>query len=70
MVPRANNLLVFKSKQTMFLKKKNSSKKQKNKRRQYNIQIFDKIIFIKYRTLKIKATETNKIISLTMVVSV
>ena len=29
------------------------------KTRQYNIQLFDKIIFFKYRTREIKATETN-----------
>ena len=28
--------------------------------RQYNIQIFNKIIFLKYRTRHIKATEINK----------
>ena len=31
-----------------------------NKTKQYNIQIFDKNIFFKYRTRQIKATETNK----------
>ena len=31
-----------------------------NKTRQYNIQMLHKIIFIKYRTRQIKATETNK----------
>ena len=31
-----------------------------NKTRQYNIQIFDKIIFFKYRTRQIKTIETNK----------
>ena len=29
-----------------------------NKTRQYNIQMFDKIIFFKYRTRQIKTTET------------
>ena len=29
-------------------------------KRGYNIQMFDKIIFFKYRTRQIKATETNK----------
>ena len=28
--------------------------------RPYNINIFDKIIFFKYRTRQIKATDTNK----------
>ena len=31
-----------------------------NKTRQYNIQMFDKIIFSKYRIRQIKVTETNK----------
>ena len=31
-----------------------------NETRQYNIHIFDKIIFFKYRIRQIKATETNK----------
>ena len=31
-----------------------------NETRQYNIQIFDISIFLKYRTKQIKATETNK----------
>ena len=31
-----------------------------NKTRQYNIQIFYEIIFFKYRTRPIEATETNK----------
>ena len=31
-----------------------------NKTRQYNIHIFDKLIFFRYRTREIKATETNK----------
>ena len=31
-----------------------------NETRQYNIQMFDKTIFLKYRTRQIKATETNK----------
>ena len=35
-----------------------------NKTSQYNISIFDKIIFLKYRTRQIKATETNKKFSL------
>ena len=30
-----------------------------NETRQYNIHIFDKTIFLMYRTIKIKATETN-----------
>ena len=30
-----------------------------NETRQYNIHIFNKIIFLKYRTRHIKATETN-----------
>ena len=29
-------------------------------RTQYNIQMFDKFVFLKYRTRQIKATETNK----------
>ena len=40
-----------------------TNKVKKNSRyliRQYNIQIFDKIIFLKYRTRQLKATETNK----------
>ena len=31
-----------------------------NEIRHYNIQIFDKIIFFKYRTRQIKTTERNK----------
>ena len=31
-----------------------------NETRQYNQQIFNKIIFLNYRTKQIKATETNK----------
>ena len=31
-----------------------------NKTRQYNIQIFNKIILFKYRTRQIRTTETNK----------
>ena len=31
-----------------------------NETGQYNIHIFDKYIFLKYRTRQIKATETNK----------
>ena len=31
-----------------------------NETRQYNIKLFDKTIFLKYRTKQIKATETNK----------
>ena len=31
-----------------------------NEARQYNTHIFDKIIFLKYSTRQIKATETNK----------
>ena len=31
-----------------------------HKTRQYNIQMFNKIIFFKYRTIQIKATKTNK----------
>ena len=31
-----------------------------NETRQYNIHIFNKIIFLKYRTRQIKARETNK----------
>ena len=30
-----------------------------NKTRQYNIQMFDKIIFFKYKTRQIKPIETN-----------
>ena len=32
-----------------------------NKTRQYNIHIFNKIIFFSYRTKQIKTTETNKV---------
>ena len=38
----------------------NKVKKQCSLIRQYNIQIFYKIIFFKYRTRQIKTTETNK----------
>ena len=37
--------------------------KQSTLTRQYNIQIFNKIIFFKYRTREIKATETNKYVT-------
>ena len=30
-----------------------------NETRQYSIKIFNKIIFFKYRTRQVKATETN-----------
>ena len=50
---------------TVFLRFINIKLKQtrfkKNATRQYNIQISDKIIFLKYRTKQIKATETNKL---------
>ena len=50
----------------MYAWTKNETNKVKkrmlfNKTRQYNIQIFDKIIFFKYRTRQIKTTETNKV---------
>ena len=32
-----------------------------NETTQYNIHIFNKTIFVKYRTRQIKATETNKL---------
>ena len=35
-----------------------------NKTRQYNIKIFNKIIFFKYRTRELKTTETNKLLIL------
>ena len=40
--------------------KKNKVKKECYLIRQYNIQIFYKIIFFNYRTRQIKTTETNK----------
>ena len=40
--------------------KQGLKKKLFNTTRQYNIQIFYKIINFKYRTRQIKATETNK----------
>ena len=34
-----------------------------NKTRQYNVQIFNKIVFFKYRTRKLKTTETNNYVT-------
>ena len=38
------------------------------KTRQYNIHIFDKIIFFKNRTRQVKTTETNKKVTLLILI--
>ena len=57
----------LKAKTTFVTKIKTSLKKRMlfNKMRQYNIQMFNKIIFLKYkyRTRQINAIETNKLSS-------
>ena len=45
---------------TVLLFETNKVKKECYLMRQYNIHIFNKTIFLKYRTIQIKATETNK----------
>ena len=50
-----------------FVETNNVKKECINNTRQYNIQIFYKYIFFKYRTRQIKATETKKKTSVALI---